>query len=84
LYHKINPSSEPNKIEMGTEFGELHRSLSKPAFERALQKLLPGTLVDDFVIRQSCYAIHILNVPSRGTIGYSIAEMAAKNFALKN
>ena len=94
-----------------TGFGELYRSLSKAAFVRALQKLLPeiresdlvpggagvraqavsatGALVDDFVIKQSRNAIHVLNAPSPGAtaslaIGQSIAEMAAKNFALKN
>jgi L-2-hydroxyglutarate oxidase len=93
-----------------TGFGELYRSLSKSAFVRALQKLLPeirasdlvaggagvraqavssnGALVDDFVIKQSPRAIHVLNAPSPGAtaslaIGQSIAEMAAKNFALK-
>jgi L-2-hydroxyglutarate oxidase len=93
-----------------TGFGELYRSLSKSAFVRALQKLLPeiresdlvpggagvraqavsasGALVDDFVIKQSPRAIHILNAPSPGAtaslaIGQSIAEMAAKNFQLK-
>jgi L-2-hydroxyglutarate oxidase len=94
-----------------TGFGELYRSLSKSAFVRALQKLLPeirasvlvpggagvraqavsasGALVDDFVIKQSPRAIHILNAPSPGAtaslaIGQSIAEMAGKNFALKH
>ena len=93
-----------------TGFGELYRSLSKAAFVRALQKLLPeiresdlvpggagvraqavsasGALIDDFVIKQSRNAIHVLNAPSPGAtaslaIGQSIAEMAAKNFALK-
>lgn len=94
-----------------TGFGELHRSLSKSAFVRALQKLLPeiaendllpggagvraqavsasGALVDDFVIKRSGNAIHVLNAPSPGAtaslaIGQSIAEMAATNFSLKN
>jgi L-2-hydroxyglutarate oxidase len=94
-----------------TGFGELYRSLSKAAFVRALQKLLPeiresdlvpggagvraqavsasGALIDDFVIKQSRNAIHVLNAPSPGAtaslaIGQSIAEMAAKNFSLKN
>jgi (S)-2-hydroxyglutarate dehydrogenase len=94
-----------------TGLGELHRSLSKSAFVKALQKLLPeitesdlipggagvraqavsasGALVDDFVIKQSSNAIHVLNAPSPGAtaslaIGQSIAEMAAKNFELKN
>jgi len=93
-----------------TGLGELHRSLSKSAFVKALQKLLPeitendlipggagvraqavsasGALVDDFVIKQSSNAIHVLNAPSPGAtaslaIGQSIAEMAAKNFDLK-
>jgi L-2-hydroxyglutarate oxidase len=93
-----------------TGFGELYRSLSKPAFVKALQKLLPeiretdlipggagvraqavsanGALVDDFVIRQSRNAIHVLNAPSPGAtaslaIGQSIADMAAKNFDLR-
>jgi (S)-2-hydroxyglutarate dehydrogenase len=48
-----------------------------------------GALVDDFVIRESRRAIHVLNAPSPGAtaslaIGQSIAEMAAKNFELKN
>jgi L-2-hydroxyglutarate oxidase len=93
-----------------TGLGELYRSLSKSAFVKALQKLLPeitesdlipggagvraqavsasGALVDDFVIKQSANAIHVLNAPSPGAtaslaIGQSIAEMAAKNFELK-
>lgn len=94
-----------------TGFGELYRSLSKAAFVKALQKLLPeitesdlvpggsgvraqavsasGALVDDFVIKQSRSAIHVLNAPSPGAtaslaIGQSIAAMAAKQFDLKN
>jgi L-2-hydroxyglutarate oxidase len=48
-----------------------------------------GALVDDFVIKESRNAIHVLNAPSPGAtaslaIGRSIAEMAAKNFELKN
>jgi L-2-hydroxyglutarate oxidase len=94
-----------------TGFGELYRSLSKAAFVRALQKLLPeireqdlvpggagvraqavsasGALVDDFIIKQSRRAIHILNAPSPGAtaslaIGQQIREMAEKNFQLKH
>lgn len=94
-----------------TGFGELYRSLSKAAFVRALQKLLPeireedlvpggsgvraqavsasGALVDDFVIKQSRRAIHVLNAPSPGAtaslaIGQQICEMAEKNFALNS
>ena len=56
---------------------------------RAQAVELDGSLVDDFVIRESRRAIHILNAPSPGAtaslaIGQSIAEMAAKNFQLKN
>jgi L-2-hydroxyglutarate oxidase LhgO len=92
-----------------TGFGELYRSLSKPAFVSALQKLLPditandlmpggagvraqavsasGALVDDFVIRESANAIHVLNAPSPGAtaslaIGESIAQIARKSFGL--
>jgi len=92
-----------------TGFGELYRSLSKSAFVRALQKLLPeiqaddlvpggsgvraqavsasGGLVDDFVIKASANAIHVLNAPSPGAtaslaIGQQICEMAEKNFNL--
>jgi L-2-hydroxyglutarate oxidase len=94
-----------------TGFGELYRSLSKSAFVRALQKLLPeiresdlvpggagvraqavsasGALVDDFVIRQTRNAIHVLNAPSPGAtaslaIGQQICEMAEKNFQLQH
>ena len=93
-----------------TGFGELYRSLSKAAFVRALQKLLPeiresdlvpggagvraqavaadGSLVDDFVIRESRRAIHVLNAPSPGAtaslaIGRQICEMAEKSFELQ-
>jgi (S)-2-hydroxyglutarate dehydrogenase len=93
-----------------TGLGELYRSLSKSAFVRALQKLLPeiresdlvaggagvraqavsasGALVDDFVIKQSRNAIHVLNAPSPGAtaslaIGQQICAMAEKNFQLK-
>jgi (S)-2-hydroxyglutarate dehydrogenase len=92
-----------------TGFGELYRSVSKQAFVKALQKLLPeistkdlvrggagvraqavsatGALVDDFVIKDSRNAIHVLNAPSPGAtaslaIGQSIAQMAAKSFEL--
>ena len=93
-----------------TGFGELYRSLSKKAFVRALQKLLPeiqesdlipggagvraqavsasGALVDDFIIKQSPRAIHILNAPSPGAtaslaIGEQICQMAEQNFGFK-
>jgi (S)-2-hydroxyglutarate dehydrogenase len=48
-----------------------------------------GALVDDFVIKESRNAVHVLNAPSPGAtaslaIGMAITELAAKNFALKN
>jgi len=48
-----------------------------------------GALVDDFVIKQSRNAIHVLNAPSPGAtaslaIGQQICEMAEKNFQLKH
>jgi L-2-hydroxyglutarate oxidase LhgO len=88
---------------------EVYRSLSKRAFVRALQRLVPevkeedfvaagsgiraqavssdGTLMDDFVIRQTGNAIHVLNAPSPGAtaslaIGNRIVDMAAKSFSL--
>ena len=47
-----------------------------------------GALVDDFVIKQSRNAIHVLNAPSPGAtaslaIGQQICEMAEKNFDLR-
>jgi len=47
-----------------------------------------GALVDDFVIKQSRNAIHVLNAPSPGAtaslaIGQSIAAMAADQFQLR-
>jgi len=46
-----------------------------------------GALVDDFIIKQSQRAIHVLNAPSPGAtaslaIGQQICEMAQSNFAL--
>ena len=87
-----------------TGFGELYRSLNKPAFVRAPKAcaeiresdLVPGgagvraqavsasgALVDDFVIKESRNAIHVLNAPSPGAtaslaIGQAITDMAAK------
>ena len=90
---------------------EIYRSISKQAFVRALQRLVPevkeedfvpagsgiraqavsseGTLMDDFVIRQTGNAIHVLNAPSPGAtaslaIGRRIVEMAAKGFSLSH
>jgi L-2-hydroxyglutarate oxidase len=92
-----------------TGLGEMYRSLSREAFVKALQKLIPelrmqdvrragsgvraqavapdGALVDDFRIVETERMVHVLNAPSPGatasiSIGKSIAEMAAKSFAL--
>jgi L-2-hydroxyglutarate oxidase len=88
---------------------EFYRSLSKAAFVRALQRLVPalqgsdllpggagvraqavspdGTLVDDFAIRETADAIHVLNAPSPAAtaslaIGKHIAALAGTSFAL--
>jgi L-2-hydroxyglutarate oxidase len=69
-----------------TGLGEIHRSLSKGAFVKALSRLVPdiraedlkaspsgvraqaidrsGSLLDDFEIRRSPHAVHVLNAPS--------------------
>ena len=87
-----------------TGSGEVWRSLSKRAFTRALQRLLPevrprllrragagvraqalapdGALVDDFLIRESGRAVHVLNAPSPAAtsalaVGDAVAELAA-------
>ena len=93
--------------KMGLE--ENYRSLSKRAFTKALQRLVPaitsddlkpggsgvraqavasdGTLLDDFVIKQTGRAIHVLNAPSPGAtaslaIGERIVATAAQAFSL--
>jgi len=48
-----------------------------------------GALVDDFVIKESHRAIHVLNAPSPGAtaslaIGRQICEMAEKHFELQS
>jgi L-2-hydroxyglutarate oxidase len=80
---------------------EFYRSLSKTAFTKALQKLIPdirkndltagnagvraqlcledGTLIDDFLIKKSDGAVHVLNAPSPAAtaslqIGRTIVE----------
>jgi (S)-2-hydroxyglutarate dehydrogenase len=92
-----------------TGLAEMYRSISREAFVKALQKLIPelrmqdvrragsgvraqavapdGALVDDFRIVETERMVHVLNAPSPGatasiSIGKSIAEMAAKSFAL--
>jgi L-2-hydroxyglutarate oxidase len=93
--------------KMGLE--ENYRSLSKRAFTKALQRLVPsitiddlkpggsgvraqavasdGALLDDFVIKQTGNAIHVLNAPSPGAtaslaIGERIVSTAAQAFSL--
>jgi L-2-hydroxyglutarate oxidase LhgO len=92
-----------------TGLGEIHRSISKRAFVKALQRLIPdvrdddlipggagvraqavsatGALIDDFVIKQTGNAIHVLNAPSPGAtaslaIGKKIVDIAQKAFSL--
>jgi L-2-hydroxyglutarate oxidase LhgO len=93
--------------KMGLE--ENYRSLSKRAFTKALQRLVPaitgddltpggsgvraqavasdGALLDDFVIKQTGNAVHVLNAPSPGAtaslaIGERIVATAAQAFSL--
>jgi len=93
--------------KMGLE--ENYRSLSKRAFTKALQRLVPsitiddlkpggsgvraqavasdGALLDDFVIKQTGNAVHVLNAPSPGAtaslaIGERIVSTAAQAFSL--
>jgi L-2-hydroxyglutarate oxidase LhgO len=90
---------------------ESYRSLSKRAFTKALQRLLPaitiddlrpggsgvraqavaadGALLDDFVIKRTGNAIHVLNAPSPGAtaslaIGERIVATAAQAFSLQD
>ncbi|TWF86623.1 L-2-hydroxyglutarate oxidase [Streptomyces capillispiralis] len=83
--------------------GELHRSLSRRAFAKAVRRLLPavreedlvpaaagvraqavlrdGTLADDFLIRETPRAVHVLNAPSPAAtaslpIGREVARRA--------
>ena len=87
-----------------TGLSEMYRSLSKPAFTRALKRLVPeietqdltpapagiraqavlasGALVDDFFIKESVNAVHVLNAPSPAatsclSIGQHIVERIA-------
>jgi len=82
---------------------ELMRSLSKRAFLRAAQRLVPeltmsdllpsrsgvraqavdadGSLLDDFVLRESTSAIHVYNAPSpAATAALRIGEVIAERF----
>ena len=90
---------------------ENYRSLSKQAFTKALQRLVPaittddltpggsgvraqavasnGALLDDFVIKQTGNAIHVLNAPSPGAtaslaIGEKIVATATSAFSLRD
>ncbi|MFE6778044.1 L-2-hydroxyglutarate oxidase [Streptomyces sp. NPDC057702] len=85
--------------------GELHRSLSRRAFTRAVRRLLPdittddlipapagvraqallpdGTLVDDFLFKESPRMVHVLNAPSPAAtaslaIGREVARRALR------
>ncbi|MBB5933753.1 L-2-hydroxyglutarate oxidase [Streptomyces zagrosensis] len=85
--------------------GELHRSLSRRAFTRAVRRLLPdvtaddlipapagvraqallpdGTLVDDFLFKETARVVHVLNAPSPAAtaslaIGREVARRALR------
>lgn len=95
--------------QMGME--EIYRSMSKKAFVKALQRLVPeldeadvhaagsgvraqaldpdGKLVDDFRIVEVERMVHVVNAPSPAatagaTIGKEIAELAIKDFNIKD
>jgi L-2-hydroxyglutarate oxidase len=89
-----------------TGLAEMYRSLSKSAFTRALQRLVPeiqsqdltpapagiraqavlanGDLMDDFLIKETASAIHVLNAPSpAATSCLSIGEHITERIALR-
>lgn len=92
-----------------TGLQEIYFSLSKAAFVRSMQKLVPeiksgdlekwgsgvraqailpdGNLVDDFVIKETVNAVHVINAPSPGatsslSIGLQVTDRAASIFDL--
>ncbi|HEY7317235.1 MAG TPA: L-2-hydroxyglutarate oxidase [Candidatus Binatia bacterium] len=88
LYRSLNKSAFVHALQKLVP--EIRESDLIPggAGVRAQAVSASGALVDDFVIRESRSAIHVLNAPSPGAtaslaIGQAITEMAAKSFALK-
>jgi (S)-2-hydroxyglutarate dehydrogenase len=95
----------PGFVRMASKFwrtgcGEMHRSFSKRAFTKALQRLVPkiraehmkpapagvraqalrrtGELVDDFLILENDWGIHVCNAPSpAATSSLNIGDMIA-------
>ena len=92
-----------------TGLQEIYFSLSKKAYVKSMQKLVPevrkddlerwgsgvraqailpdGTLVDDFVIKETRNAVHVINAPSPGatsslSIGEYVTDRAASIFDL--
>ena len=92
-----------------TGLQEIYFSLSKKAYVKSMQKLVPsvgvgdlekwgsgvraqailpdGTLVDDFVIKETRNAVHVINAPSPGatsslSIGEYVTDRAASVFDL--
>jgi len=88
LYRSLNKSAFVRALQK--LLPEIRESDLVPggAGVRAQAVSASGALVDDFIIKQSRRAIHILNAPSPGAtaslaIGRQICEMAEKNFSLK-
>jgi L-2-hydroxyglutarate oxidase len=88
LYRSLNKSAFVRALQK--LLPEIRESDLVPggAGVRAQAVSASGALVDDFIIKQSRRAIHILNAPSPGAtaslaIGQQICEMAEKNFSLK-
>jgi L-2-hydroxyglutarate oxidase len=89
LYRSLNKSAFVRALQK--LLPEIHESDLVPggAGVRAQAVSASGALVDDFVIKESRNAVHVLNAPSPGAtaslaIGQAITDMAAKNFGLKN
>jgi (S)-2-hydroxyglutarate dehydrogenase len=89
LYRSLNKSAFVRALQK--LLPEIRESDLVPggAGVRAQAVSASGALVDDFVIKESRNAIHVLNAPSPGAtaslaIGQAITDMAAKNFNLQN
>jgi (S)-2-hydroxyglutarate dehydrogenase len=89
LYRSLNKSAFVRALQK--LLPEIRESDLVPggAGVRAQAVSASGALVDDFVIKESRNAVHVLNAPSPGAtaslaIGQAITDMAAKNFGLKN
>jgi L-2-hydroxyglutarate oxidase len=88
LYRSLNKSAFVHALQKLVPEIRERDLIPGGAGVRAQAVSASGALVDDFVIRESRSAIHVLNAPSPGAtaslaIGQAITEMAAKSFALK-